>query len=64
MVCFLSEDDEIVVGDGAILDNCLRVLRGISGSATAGDAPSPFDFPTLRPLTLTEVAELQQLCSQ
>jgi hypothetical protein len=64
MTCFLSASgDEILVGDRAVRDNCLRVLRGISGSVPPSSAPDPQDFGALPPLALVQVRELQRLCS-
>ena len=55
MNCFLTADtDELIVGQEAVLENCLRHLQKISGAAAQRDVHE-IDFPTLPPLTRQQV---------
>jgi hypothetical protein len=51
MNCFLTADtDELIVGQEAVLENCLHTLQKISGEAEASDIKD-LQFLTLSALT-------------
>jgi hypothetical protein len=55
MNCFLTADtDELIVGQEAVLKNCLHTLQKISGEAETSDVKD-LQFPTLPPLTQQQV---------
>jgi hypothetical protein len=60
MNCFLkAETDELIVGQEAVLENCLHTLQNISGQAEASDIKH-LQFPTLPPLTKQQVKQEQR----
>jgi len=62
MNCFLTADtDELIVGQEAVLENCLHTLQKISGEAEASDIKD-LQFPTLPPLTQQQVQQEQRYC--
>ncbi len=55
MNCFLTADtDELIVGQEAVLENCLHTLQKISGEAEPVEI-TDLQFPTLPPLTQQQV---------
>ena len=63
MQCFLAAlDDLLVVGQEAVLLSSLEQLQIISGKGEALQVKG-IPFPTLPPLSLTEVEWLQLCCS-
>jgi hypothetical protein len=55
MNCFLTADtDELIIGQEAVLENCLHTLQKISGETEARDVRN-LQFPTLPPLTKQQV---------
>ncbi len=62
MNCFLTADtDELIVGQEAVLENCLHTLQKISGEAETSDVKD-LHFPTLPPLTQQQVQQEQRYC--
>jgi hypothetical protein len=52
MNCFLRTEDELVVGQEAVTENCLRHLKALSGEPPASTtAFIPANFGTLPPLS-------------
>ncbi len=55
MNCFLTADtDELIIGQEAVLENCLQTLQKISGEAEPVEI-TDLHFPTLPPLTQQQV---------
>ena len=57
---FLTADtDELIVGQEAVLENCLHTLQKISGEAEARDVKD-LHFPTLPPLSQRQIQQEQR----
>ena len=59
MQCFLTADDQLVVGQEPVLLSCLRQLQLISGEAPLREV-NDINFPALPPLRLAQVTGLQR----
>ncbi len=60
---YLSDDDQLCVGQDHVILNCLKHLQDISGIGPETQVRDT-DFPTLAPLSRLQVTELQAYCSQ
>jgi hypothetical protein len=59
MNCFLTADtDELILGQEAVLENCLRTLQNISGEAELVDI-TDLIFLKLSPLTQQKLQQEQ-----
>ena len=63
MNCYLSDDDQLHVGQDHVILNCLLHLQDISGIGPETQVRD-IHFPTLAPLSRLQVTELQAYCSQ